>query len=224
MPIKINLLAEAQAAEEQRRKDPVKRAVLLAGFAVFLVVLWAVTLQFKIITSSSELSSLAAQWKSLESSYDQVVKRQREAIETEQRLAALDQLRTNRFLWANALNAFQQTLNSLDGIQVTRLKTEQSYTTVEQAAPGAQAAAAKKLSCKESIAVTLEGLDNSNPAGGEVNRFKESIASTAYFRDTLAPTNAVLLTSLSAPQTSEMDGRQFVKFTLQCAFPDKIRY
>ena len=39
MPIRINLLAEAQAAEEMRRKDPVKRAVWIGGFVIFLVLL-----------------------------------------------------------------------------------------------------------------------------------------------------------------------------------------
>jgi uncharacterized membrane protein YiaA len=53
MAISINLLAEAQAAEEQRRKDPVKRAALAAGFVVFLVALWATTLQLRIMASKA---------------------------------------------------------------------------------------------------------------------------------------------------------------------------
>ncbi len=34
MPIRLNLLAEAQAAEEMRRRDPVKRALWLAGLII----------------------------------------------------------------------------------------------------------------------------------------------------------------------------------------------
>lgn len=48
MPIRINLLAEAQAAEEMRRKDPVKRSIWIGGFIVFLTLLAALTLQLKI--------------------------------------------------------------------------------------------------------------------------------------------------------------------------------
>src|SRR5687768_527435 len=62
MPIRINLLAEAKLAEEQRRKDPVKRATFAAAFLVSLVVLWTTTLQFKIIAAGSDLNRLEARW------------------------------------------------------------------------------------------------------------------------------------------------------------------
>ena len=45
MPIRINLLEENLVQEEQRRKDPVKRAVWIGGFVVFLVGLWALRMQ-----------------------------------------------------------------------------------------------------------------------------------------------------------------------------------
>ena len=113
MPIRINLLAEAQAAEELRRKDPVKLAFYVAGFVVFLIALWAMTLQFKIMAAGSDLSGLGSKWKSIEPRYNEVVQRKRQAIEMEEKLAALGRMTTNRFLWANALNAFQQSLNGL---------------------------------------------------------------------------------------------------------------
>ena len=37
MPIRLNLLAEAQAAEEARRRDPVKRAIWLAALIIALM-------------------------------------------------------------------------------------------------------------------------------------------------------------------------------------------
>ena len=45
MPIRINLLAEAQAAEELRRKNPVKRGIWIGGFLVLVVILWIAKLQ-----------------------------------------------------------------------------------------------------------------------------------------------------------------------------------
>src|SRR5437588_812625 len=60
MPIRINLLSEAQAAEELRRKDPVKRAVLASALLVAGMLCWGSTLQFKIITSKSGLKDLDA--------------------------------------------------------------------------------------------------------------------------------------------------------------------
>ena len=58
MPIRVNLLAEAQAAEQERRQDPVKRAGLVGALLVMIVLGWASTLQFKIMASKNELSAL----------------------------------------------------------------------------------------------------------------------------------------------------------------------
>ena len=44
-----------------------------------------------------------------------------------------------------------------------------------------------------------------------------------YFKDGLQKTNGVLLTSLSPPQDDPETGQTFVKFTLQCLFPEEVR-
>jgi len=41
MPIRLNLLAEAQAAEEARRRDPVKRAIWIGALLVSVVLVWS---------------------------------------------------------------------------------------------------------------------------------------------------------------------------------------
>src|SRR6185295_3695795 len=105
MPIRINLLAEAQAAEEMRRKDPVKRSIWIGAFLVFVVLLVSVTLQFKIIQARSEVSAVQATWKSIEKPFQEVNDHRNRKIELEKRLAALDQFTTNRTLWATALDA-----------------------------------------------------------------------------------------------------------------------
>ena len=48
MPIRINLLAEAQAAAELRRKNPVKRGIWIGSFLVCVVLLWIAKLQLDI--------------------------------------------------------------------------------------------------------------------------------------------------------------------------------
>src|ERR1051325_3368412 len=127
MPIRINLLAEAQAVEELRRKDPVKRALLSGILLVVLVLFWSSTLQFKIITCKSELKGLKTKWNSIDKSYQEAVDSKRKSIEVQDKLAALQQLKTNRFLWGTVLNAFQQTLSGLDEVHVVRLKSDQVY-------------------------------------------------------------------------------------------------
>ena len=125
MPIRINLLAEAQAAEEMRRKDPVKRCIWVAGFLVFVVLLVSATLQFKIMQARSEVSTLQVSWKTIEKRVQDVNDHRNQKNELEMKLSALDQFTTNRMLWANALNAIQHIL--VADVQLTRVHTEQIF-------------------------------------------------------------------------------------------------
>jgi len=225
MPICINLLAEAKAAEELRRKDPVKRAVFIGGFVVFLFVLWSTSLQFKIMASKSELTTLDARWKDIEKIYQGALETSKRAKDVETRLIAVQQMTTNRFLWGTAFNAVQQTLNGVEDVQVMRLKTEQVYAHAEEVKPRKDKERfmpGRPATATEKISITLDAVDSSAQPGGQVSRFKESIALVPFFQNTLQKTNGVLLTSLSAPQ-SGASGRPQVNFTLQCFFPEKVR-
>ncbi len=226
MPIRINLLAEAQAAEELRRKDPVKRAIWVGVFLVFLVALWAMTLQFKILRVKGDLSSLNTKWNAIENSYKVAVDYQRRSIEAEQKLAALQEMTTNRFLWGTVLNAFQQTLNGLDGVNVVRLKTDQSYITGEEAKPrteGGRTIPGHGATATERVRMVIDAVDNSSPSGGRVTKFKENIATIPFFKETLQATNGVRLTQRSAPQLSPNGKNPFVMFQLEAHFTEKTR-
>lgn len=226
MAILINLLAESQAAEEQRRKDPVKRAALVGGFLVFLLVLWAATLQLKIMASKSDLGSIEAKWKRIEDSYKTAVEAQRTAIEAEQKLAMLQQMSTNRFLWGNVLNALQQPFNNLSDIQTVRLRVEQTYAVTEAVKArtnGTKITPGKPAAATEKVTLTVDATDNGAQPGDSINSFKEALANQAFFKERLARTNSVLLMSRSAPQASPTGNGQFVMFSLQCNFPEKSR-
>ena len=226
MPIRINLLAEAQAAEEERRKDPVKRGMIVAGAVVSLVVLWAAALQVKLLGASSRLSRLETQWKAIEKNYQVAADAQRKVMESEQKLFALHQMTTNRFLWGNALNAFQQTLGNIQDVRVVKLKTEQIYGVIEgtpNRTNGTTIIAGKPPTATEVIKMTIEARDESSTLGGRINPFKESIAAVPYFRETLDKTNGVRLTARGGPQSGGISGKQFVAFGLQCNFPEKTR-
>ena len=221
MPIRINLLAEAQAAEEMRRKDPVKRAVWIGGFAVFLVLLCAATLQFKIIVAKSEISTLQRSWKSIEKQVTEINGHRNNARELEQKLSALNQFTTNRMLWAPALNAFQYT--PVDGVQLVRVHAEQTFTANEASrpAPDAKGAPSKPATVTEKTALTIEGRDFSARPGDQVPRFKQTLASYPYFESALQKTNKIQLTSQTAPQMEF--GRSFVGFELKLFFEEKER-
>jgi hypothetical protein len=225
MPIRLNLLAEAHAAEELRRKDPVKRSLLVSGLLIVLVLFWISTLQIKIISSKNDLKDLGTKWNGIEQSYQVAVESKRKSIEVEGKLASLQQLKSNRFLWGTALNAFQQTLAGIDDVQVVRLRTEQSYVQNEVVKPATSDGkpAPKQMNAIEKIGMVIDAVDSSGQPGSQVNRFKEAILSVPFFQTNLQKTNGVLLTSLSAPNVGPLGRNAYVMFTLQCYFPEKVR-
>lgn len=220
MAIRINLLAEAQAAEEMRRKDPVKRAIWIGGFAVFVVLLCSATLQFKIIVAKSEASSLNGSWKQIEKQVKDVTDHRARTHELTKKLAALDQFTTNRMLWATALDALQRT--PVDGVELVRIQTQQTFTQTDPPRPPDNSTAPIKLStATEHVVLTVEGRDYSAQAGSQVPRFRQSLASSPYFAAVLQKNNTIQLTSQTAPQSDA--GRAFVGFGFKLFFEEKER-
>ena len=226
MPLRINLLAEAQAHEEARRKDPVKRGICVGVFCALCVGLWSASIQVKLMSSRSKLEELETKWNSIGTEFQQVVANQRKVMEMEQKLASLRQLATNRTLWGTTLNAFQQTLHGIDDVQVVRLKTEQAYhftDEVKARTNGLQIVGGKPATSTEKVSLTIEAMDSSRQPGSQVSRFKDNLTQVPYFQASLQNTNGVLLTQLSAPQSGSPGRNAFVMFTLQCFFPEKTR-
>ncbi|MBC8001626.1 MAG: hypothetical protein H7X97_03465 [Opitutaceae bacterium] len=226
MPIRINLLAEAQAAEEMRRRDPVKRALWGASIVIVAVIAWSGSTQLKIIKARSALSAQESRWSSIEKDYLGVSDNLKKAGEVEQRLASLSRLSTNRFIWGNALNALQQTM--VDQIVVTRIKTEQVYTLIDPVLPKPGAAglnSGKPGAAVEKTVLLIEARDYGNPAEQNYNKFKAAIAVFPYFQSRLPGIReAVRLTSLSQPASDPAEpGRNFITFTLECQFPEVKR-
>ncbi len=219
MAIRINLLAEAQAAEEMRRKDPVKRAIWIGGFAVFLVLLCSATLQFKIIIAKSEASSLNSSWKQIEKQVKDVTDHRARTRELTQKLAALDQFTTNRMLWATALDALQRT--PVEGVELVRIQTQQTFTLHESALAVEGKPAPKPATATERVVLTVEGRDYSAQAGSQVPRFRQSLASSPYFESALQKSNTIQLTSQTAPQSDA--GRAFVGFGFKLFYEEKER-
>ena len=58
MPIRINLLAEAQIAEDLRRRDPVKRAIFVGALLVVLALVWSSSLQLEVVFAKNDLAQV----------------------------------------------------------------------------------------------------------------------------------------------------------------------
>lgn len=224
MPIRLNLLAEAQAAAEMRRRDPVKRALWLAGLLTGLMLLWSGGLQFKAVLAKQELTRIEGQMMAHTNQYQQVLSDQQKAADIKQRLTALSQLATNRFLNGTLLNALQQT--TVEDIQLLRFHVDQTYVYNEGTKPRTNEdrvifGTASKAT--EKILITLDGNDTS-PKFDQYTRYQEMINSNAYFKTVLGKGNPVTLKSgsLSPPQVAT-SGKPCVLFSLECRLPEKTR-
>jgi hypothetical protein len=210
MPIRINLLAEAQAAEDMRRRDPVKRVVLFGALFVIVMLVWWSTLQMKVMMANHQWSSMQYKIDSETNSF-QVAQANNAQIAAEKaKLTDLQKLTGARMLQGNLLNALQKV--TVDNVQLTAIKVEQSFT----------AQKGKTQSVTEKTVVTLDGRDSSFNPGDQVGKFKAALAAQPYFKQMLERTNGITLIDESSPQT-DPSGKTFVLFTLQCHFPDKKR-
>lgn len=241
MPVRINLLSETIAAEEERRNDPVKRSMWIGSFFIFLVVLWYSSLLIEQMVVSSRLEEKKTEWTRLEPANKELREASVGIRDAMTRVSALDRLATNRFLWAPVLNALQYTLVE-DRVQLVRLNGAHSYVVVlppkedpkkkdAAAATGEKKAPAPKKKKKadkpaastEKIVLTLDARDYGGQGEQNFNAFIDAIGRSAYFKDKL-DAGGVRLAKL-LPPTSDGGGTEkpFTLFTVECKFPEKER-
>jgi hypothetical protein len=224
MPIRLNLLAEAQAAEDLRRRDPVKRATWLGGLLVALMLVWSLSIQFQAILAKQQVSRVEAQMAAHKAEHQTVQEDLTKLTETTNKLSALRRLAASRLLQGTLLNVFQQSV--VDDIHVTRLKIEQQYAVTEEVKAKTNASRitpAKPATVTEKIVTVVDARDYSvNPGDQQVNKYKEKLASHPYFQDVLGKTNEVRLLNLSRPTTAP-GGGLYVDFSLEIRYPEKTR-
>jgi uncharacterized protein YoxC len=227
MPIRLNLLAEAQMAEEARRRDPVKRAIWVAVLIIVLILVWSSSLQLKAILVRSDVSHLEGQVNSRTNEYQSSLDNQNKIADIQHKLQELRRLSANRLLQGTLLHALQQT--TVDNVQLIRLRVEQTYVSFEGTKahtnddkvliPG------KLPTNTEKILLTLEGADSSANPGDQLqlNKFKDALARNPYLKQVLLKTNGISLKNLSPPQPSPLTGKRSVIFSLECRYPEKTR-
>ena len=219
MPIRINLLAEAQIAEDLRRRDPVKRAIFGGALLVALALVWSSSLLLEVMIAGNSLTQVQADIETRTKEWQMVVASQKKVLDYRAKLTSLDQLSRVRFLEGNFLNALQK-LN-INGVQLMRTRLDQSYAPeVDKSSTGAAAKGSSGIA--EKIVVSLDAKDSSATPGDQINKFKDALAAQPYFNAMLNQTNGFQLTSLSPPQNGP-DGKPFVLFTLQATLTKKIQ-
>jgi hypothetical protein len=223
MPIRINLLAETQAAEELRRRDPVKRVIFYGALLVALTLVWSSSLQLEVMLSNKEITDRQTEIQTRTNEFQLVQSNQKQVSTIKDKLGLLKQMTNCRFLQGNLLNALQKV--NVDGVRLFKIRVEQSYALT----PGARAQTsgnrvtpARPDTIRERIVVTLDARDFSANPGDQVKKFKTAIADEPYFKSVLQKTDGVQLIYTSQPQVN-VDGKPFVTFTLECHFPETTR-
>src|ERR1051326_3894154 len=190
MPIRINLLAESQALEELRRRDPVKRTIWGGGVLVAVLLGYSIWLQLGAMRAKREVNALEANKAAKKGEYQHVKDDQKKLGEVNFKLAKLLQLSTNRFLNGSVLNALQQT--TVDDVQLIHFRVEERYvltpevpaqTNDERVIP------AKPATIKEQIKLTFEARDTSGTGGEQVAKYRAMLGNCSYFQHALSKTN-----------------------------------
>ena len=223
MAIRINLLAEALAAEDLRRRDPAKRAIFIGALLVALTLVWSSSLMLKGMLAKKDLAQVQSEIQTRTNEYDRVQANTKKISDAQLKLDDLQKLSAARFLQGNLLNALQQT--TVPGVQLIRLRVDQTYSYTEGTKSQTNrfgVVAGRPPTATERVVVTLDAKDSSANPGDQVNKFKDAVAAQSYFQARLDKTNGVRLTSLSPPQTGP-DGKPYVLFTLECHYLDQNR-
>ena len=224
MPIRVNLLAEALAAEDMRRRDPVKRTLIGGTFVIALVLVWSSSLLLKNIVAKKDLEQVQGEIEDRTNAYAVVTGNLNKISDLQRKTSSLQQLSSARFLQGNVLNAIQTLY--VPNVQLMRLKVAQEYDIVPAALPVRNnyglVSAGHPGSNTERITVSLDAKDNSSNPGDQVNKFKDAIGQQPFFQANLTTNDGVRLSNLSAPQTTA-DGKPFVMFTIECRFKTQTR-
>ncbi len=226
MPIKLNLLAEVQSAEEIRRKDPLRYAIYCSAGVILVVLLWVCMNQMFISGKNKELSGLNSSWERMKPQYNLIQSNLAYLNDLHQQLNQLTNYVTNRFLWANVLNALQQCITNVSkNVQFTRFRTDHSFQVTQ---PSLEVKEGKKIVVPglsvEKIKFLIEAKDYGKEEEDNVVRLREAIAEFPFFKERLDRARGVRLESLS-PRINDPENpeRSYVVFTIECEFPDKTR-
>ena len=214
MPIRINLLAEALAQEDMRRRDPVKRAIYVGVLLVVLSLVWYSYTWLDHMVINTGLNQIKSTIQAHSKDFDEVQNNQKKIGDAQKRLEALQQLNGSSLLQGSLMNALQQAY--APNVQLARLRVDQNYTgTPKSTTPPRPATATEKTT------LILEAKDFSPNPGDQVNKYKDILSRLDYFKTRLNQTNGVRLSG--PPQQASADGKPYVQFILECRFTDKTQ-
>jgi hypothetical protein len=218
------LLAEALAAEEMRRRDPVKRAIFGGALLVALALVWSSSLLLERMLATSDLSQVDSEMQNHTNEYSLVTANLKKIAETQRKLDALQKLSDSRFLQGDLLNALEHIY--VPNFRLTRFRVDQAYLIKEgtptQTNNFGNVIIGRPAVATEKVVLSLDARDSSPNPGDQLTKFKDSVIKQPYFQTALDTTNGLRLSNLTAPQIGP-DGHPYVLFTLECRYLDQNR-
>lgn len=222
MPIRINLLAEHFEIEEQKRRDPVKRAVMAGAFLVLCVCGYAASVYLHASTKEKLLAARQTEYRALESKYKQAMANNQLRSEIQAKLDMIESLAAERFIWAPTLNALQHAL--INGIQVTKIATEQKSQVVDSIKDTVDSRgnrkAGKKGGAFEEMTLNIEGKDFDKAGQNNHLTFQKKLADLPFFKTNLVA-DGIRLTKQDPPTVDPETQKTFAIFGFACSFPKR---
>lgn len=216
MPIHINLLAETKAAEESRRRDPVKRSLFIGISITAIFIAWGMFVEVQVALVNAQVTGINQQVDAHTNNFQVATGNMRKISEAKNKIDALNKLQQARFLQGNLMDALQHA--TVDGVQLTRLRLSQNYSTIQHEIKGKPGPSL----CVEDISLRLDARDFSANPGDQIGKFTDALAGNSYFQAMLGKTNTVHL--VGTPSSLQGDGSDhYVTFSLECQFPTKTR-
>ncbi len=214
MPIRINLLAEQLHEADLRRRDPVKRAVTVAAMIVAVVVgfyLWLLT-QKGIKSAAAEknraaLTAIEAEANAARQSLGGVT-------ELEKRIVALNNLATNRVLWATFLDSLQQV--AMAEVPVSKIRVAQDY---HMERPPPKNNIPMPATAVQHITVNITARDYGRPEEQLYNKYRQQLLAHQWLSEQLDEESAITFEPFGTRTPDRNDPkRSFLPFTMNVNF------
>lgn len=194
-------------------------AVMVSAFAVGSVVHLAVK------RSALSLERAAAEWRRLDGQVSPVMTNLSRTASNKHKLARLEELSTNRFLWSEPLRALFRDC-TIPKIKVAQVDAAQDYVLT----PASKDAHTHRLTIPatsvEKIRLRIDARDFAPAAEANYTKFMETIKDNPYFRTHLwqpAPIEFIERGPSIRMQAAEGDLQMARVFLFDCVFPDKER-
>jgi type IV pilus assembly protein PilM len=219
----IDLLAEQKEEAEMRSRDPMKRGYALAAALVALILGWYAFVMVKGSKAEKLLNEKTAEMNSLQPSFLEADSNEKKLGEINRTLNVLDQLSTNRFLWAAALNALQHTV--VDNFQMVRLQINQQISQI-RAIPSVTnvnkvVIVGRQAETLEQTIFRIQAKSFVKPSAAE--NLMRAISTSPWFKANLRAEEPLRLTESQAPIVDPTNpSKMTILFTVECYAEHKL--